>query len=165
MGCGKASRWRRGLWRCWGRDGGVAQHGRNNLSQPSTNIGQLPLDRPGRALSANLGRPQPTSIKSAEGPSNLTTFGSTAYGLDFQAPLMTNNPHAVSHNSFLPPPSLPAHPVYPPHPRRCPAVEELGQAQRALTPGISRAVLPRPVSVRVKISGNARSKDLYNILI
>ncbi|KAJ7122276.1 hypothetical protein C8R44DRAFT_785908, partial [Mycena epipterygia] len=33
-----------------------------------------------------------------------------------------------------------------------PAVEELGQAQRALTPGISNAVPPRPVSVRVKIS-------------
>ncbi|KAJ7343041.1 hypothetical protein DFH08DRAFT_811363 [Mycena albidolilacea] len=38
----------------------------------STNIGQLPLDRPGRASSANLDRPQPTSIKSAEGPSKCT---------------------------------------------------------------------------------------------
>ncbi|KAJ7791759.1 hypothetical protein B0H14DRAFT_2624676 [Mycena olivaceomarginata] len=35
----------------------------------STDIGQQPLDRPGRASSANLGRPQPTSMKSAEGPS------------------------------------------------------------------------------------------------
>ncbi|KAJ7128702.1 hypothetical protein C8R44DRAFT_778533 [Mycena epipterygia] len=45
-----------------------------------------------------------------------------------------------------------------------PAVEELGQAQRALTPGISSAIPPRPASVRVKISRNARTKGLYNIL-
>ncbi|KAJ7142612.1 hypothetical protein C8R44DRAFT_725950 [Mycena epipterygia] len=35
----------------------------------SANLGQLPLGRPGRAPSANLGRPQPTLIKLAEGPS------------------------------------------------------------------------------------------------
>ncbi|KAJ7132604.1 hypothetical protein C8R44DRAFT_731258 [Mycena epipterygia] len=71
MGCGKAGRWCWGCWRRWGRDRGVTQHGRDSLGQPrptSTDIGQLPLGRPGRAPLANLGRPQPTSIKSAEGP-------------------------------------------------------------------------------------------------
>ncbi|KAJ6582278.1 hypothetical protein B0H19DRAFT_1229308 [Mycena capillaripes] len=57
------------------RDQGLAPPGRDNLGQPrptSTDLGQLPLDQPGRAPSANLGQPQPTSTKSAEGPSKCS---------------------------------------------------------------------------------------------
>jgi hypothetical protein len=40
--------------------------------QPRPTLGQLPLDQPGRAPSANLGQPQPTSTKLAEGPSKCS---------------------------------------------------------------------------------------------
>ncbi|KAJ6528075.1 hypothetical protein B0H19DRAFT_1385276 [Mycena capillaripes] len=56
----------------WDRDQGLGQPGRDDLTQPhptSTDLGRLPLDQPGRAPSANLGQPRPTSTKSAEGPS------------------------------------------------------------------------------------------------
>ncbi|KAJ7807171.1 hypothetical protein B0H14DRAFT_3483473 [Mycena olivaceomarginata] len=43
-----------------------------NPRPTSTDLGQLPLDQPGQAPSANLGQPQPTSTKSAEGPSKCT---------------------------------------------------------------------------------------------
>ncbi|KAJ7117006.1 hypothetical protein C8R44DRAFT_738873 [Mycena epipterygia] len=50
-----------------GQRSGLAQPGRGKFGQPrptSTDLGQLPLDQPGRAPSANLGQPQPTSIPS-----------------------------------------------------------------------------------------------------
>ncbi|KAJ7142737.1 hypothetical protein C8R44DRAFT_974322 [Mycena epipterygia] len=104
------------------------------------------------------------------------TLPPAAYGSHFQAPLVTNNPRAVSRKSFLPSPATLAahhighapyalHPTHPAAPEISLAVADtdarcrgVGQAQRALTPGISSAVPPRPVSVRVKISRNARTR-------
>ncbi|KAJ6532463.1 hypothetical protein B0H19DRAFT_1081520 [Mycena capillaripes] len=47
----------------WDRDQGLGQPDRDDLAQPrptSTDLGRLPLDQPGRAPSANLGRPRPS---------------------------------------------------------------------------------------------------------
>ncbi|KAJ6537090.1 hypothetical protein B0H19DRAFT_1317468 [Mycena capillaripes] len=64
----------------WNRDQGLGQPGRGDLAQPrttSTDLAQLPLDQPGRAPSANLGQLQPTSTKSAEGPSKCSESSSS----------------------------------------------------------------------------------------
>ncbi|KAJ7794674.1 hypothetical protein B0H14DRAFT_2577398 [Mycena olivaceomarginata] len=72
MAVGKAGRRGRGCWRRWAEIRGSPNLGEVISANPrptSTDIGQLALDQRGRASSANLGQPQPTSVKSAEGPS------------------------------------------------------------------------------------------------
>jgi hypothetical protein len=60
----EASRRRQGCWRRWDRDQGspnLAEITSANPRPTSTDIGQLPLDQPGLAPSANLNRHRPTS--------------------------------------------------------------------------------------------------------